>query len=169
MRTKLSLMAKGGTPAIVMLQTAGVDFAVHEFHHEPGDRNYGLVAAEALGVEADRVFKTLVANLATERGVEQVVGIVPVSGQLSLRELAVALGGKRAEMCPTDIAERITGYVVGGISPFGQKKRLRTAIDETCILFDTIFVSGGKRGLDLEMSPDVLVSVLDAVVAPIGT
>ena len=161
-------MAKGGTPAIVMLDEAGVSFTVHEFHHEPGERNYGLVAAEALGVEADRVFKTLVANLTVDRGVEQVVGIVPVSGQLSLRDLAQALGGKRAEMCPPDIAQRITGYVVGGISPFGQKKRLRTVIDETCILFDTVFVSGGKRGLDLELAPDALVSVLDAVVAPIA-
>ena len=86
-------VAKGGTPAIVMLQQAGVAFSVHEFQHEPGERNYGLVAAEALGVEPDRVFKTLVANLTTDRGVEQVVGIVPVSGQLTLRELAVAFGG----------------------------------------------------------------------------
>jgi Cys-tRNA(Pro)/Cys-tRNA(Cys) deacylase len=92
-----------------------------------------------------------------------------VSGQLSMRELAAALGGKRAEMCPIDVAQRITGYVVGGISPFGQKKQLRTAIDETCILFDTIFVSGGRRGLDLEVAPDDLVRLLDAVVAPIGS
>ena len=162
-------MAKGGTPAIVMLDEAGVSFTVHEFHHEPGERNYGLVAAEALGVEPERVFKTLVVNLTVDGGVEQVVGIVPVSGQLSLRELAQALGGKRAEMCPTDVAQRVTGYVVGGISPFGQKKRLRTAVDETCVLFDTVFVSGGKRGLDLELSPEALVSVLDAVVAPIAT
>ena len=162
-------MAKGATPAIVMLEAAGVAFAVTEFHHEPGERNYGQLAAEALGIDPDRVFKTLVANLATERGVEQVVGIVPVSGQLSLRELAAALGGKRAEMCPVDLAQRLTGYVVGGISPFGQKKRLRTAIDETCILFDTVFVSGGKRGLDIEIAPDALVAVLDAVVAPIGS
>jgi Cys-tRNA(Pro)/Cys-tRNA(Cys) deacylase len=162
-------MAKGGTPAIVALEAAGVAFTVHEFHHEPGERNYGQVAADALGVDPARVFKTLVANLTTDRGVEQVVGIVPVSGQLSLRELAVALAGKRAEMCPTDLAQRITGYVVGGISPFGQKKRLRTAIDETCILFDTVFVSGGKRGLDLEIAPEALLAVLDAVAAPIGT
>ncbi len=154
--------------AIVSLSAAGVPFTVHEFSHVPGERNYGLVAAEALGVESDRVFKTLVANLTTERGTEQVVGIVPVSGQLSLRELAAALGGKRAEMCPAEVAERITGYVVGGISPFGQKKRLRTAIDETCVLFETVFVSGGKRGLDLEIAPDELVRVLDAVVAPIA-
>jgi Cys-tRNA(Pro)/Cys-tRNA(Cys) deacylase len=152
-----------------MLDGAGAPYAVHEFHHEPGERNYGQVAAEALGVEPERVFKTLVANLTTDRGVEQVVGVVPVSGQLSLKELAAALGGKRADMCPTDVAQRITGYVVGGISPLGQKKRLRTAIDETCILFDTVFVSGGRRGLDLEIAPDVLVALLDAVVAPIGT
>ncbi|MDP2292418.1 MAG: Cys-tRNA(Pro) deacylase [Actinomycetota bacterium] len=162
-------MAKGGTPAIVMLEAAGVAFTVTEFGHEPGERNYGLVAAEALGVDPDRVFKTLVANLHTERGVEQVVGIVPVSGQLSLRELATAMGGKRAEMCPVDLAQRLTGYVVGGISPFGQKKRLRTAIDETCVLWDTIYVSGGKRGLDIELAPEALVAVLDAVVAPIGS
>ena len=154
---------------MVMLEAAGVPFTVHEFHHEAGEKNYGLVAAEALGIEPDQVFKTLVSNLTVERGIEQVVGIVPVSGQLSMRELAVALGGKRAEMCPIDVAQRITGYVVGGISPFGQKKRLRTAIDETCILFDSIFVSGGRRGLDLELAPDDLVRVLDAVVAPIGS
>lgn len=162
-------MAKGGTPAIVMLEAAGVSFNVTEFHHEPGEGNYGLVAAEALGIEPDRVFKTLVANLTTDDGIEQVVAIVPVSGQLSLRELAAAFGAKRAEMCPVDLAQRLTGYVVGGISPFGQKKRLRTAIDETCVLFETIFVSGGKRGLDIEIAPDDLVAVLRAVVAPVGT
>jgi Cys-tRNA(Pro)/Cys-tRNA(Cys) deacylase len=161
-------VTKGGTPAILELELAGVSFTVHEFHHEQGERNFGLVAAEALGVEPDRVFKTLVVNLTTDRGLEQVVGIVPVSGQLSLREFAAALGGKRAEMCPIDVAQRVTGYVVGGISPFGQKKRLRTAIDETCILFDTIFVSGGKRGLDLELAPDALVQLLAAELAPIG-
>lgn len=162
-------MAKGGTPAIEMLEAADVAFTVTEFHHEPGEGNFGQVAAAALGIEPERVFKTLVANLATETGVEQVVGIVPVSGQLSLRKLASALGGKRAEMCPVDLAQRLTGYVVGGISPFGQKKRLRTAIDETCVLFETIFVSGGKRGLDIEIAPGDLVTVLNAVVGPIGT
>ncbi len=159
---------KGGTPAIALLTDLGVHFTVHEFHHEAGERNYGQVAAEALGVEPERVFKTLLAELASEGRAEQVVGIVPVAGQLSLRELATAMGAKRAEMCRPDLAERLTGYVVGGISPFGQKKRLRTAIDETCILYDTIFVSGGKRGLDIEIAPDVLVQVLDAVVAPIS-
>lgn len=162
-------MARGGTPAIVALEAAGVPFTVTEFHHEPGERNYGQVAAAALGVEPDRVFKTLVANLTTDHGVEQVVAIVPVSGQLSLRALAAALDAKRAEMCPVALAERLTGYVVGGISPFGQKKVLRTVIDETCILFDSIFVSGGKRGLDIEITAHDLVAVLDAVIAPIGS
>lgn len=164
----MASVATKGTPAIVALQAAGVTHRVHEFEHDDGDRNYGMAAAEALGIDPDRVFKTLVANLTTDRGVEQVVGIVPVSGQLSLRELAAALGGKRAEMCPVDVAQRITGYVVGGISPFGQKKRLRTVIDETCVLFDSVLVSGGRRGLDVEVSPDDLVRLLDAVVAPIG-
>jgi Cys-tRNA(Pro)/Cys-tRNA(Cys) deacylase len=153
---------------MVALEASGVPFSVHEFHHEAGERNYGLVAAEALGVDPDRVFKTLLASLTTERGSEPVVGIVPVSGHLSLRGLASALGGKRAEMCPTDVAERLTGYVVGGISPFGQRRRLRTVVDETCVLFDTVFVSGGRRGLDLEVAPDDLVAALDALVAPIA-
>jgi Cys-tRNA(Pro)/Cys-tRNA(Cys) deacylase len=158
-------MSKGGTPAIVALDAAGVRYAVHEFEHQPGERNYGEAAALAIGVDPQRVFKTLVVNADQQ----QVVGIVPVSGQLSLRELAAAVGAKRAEMCPVPIAQRITGYVVGGISPFGQKRRLPTVIDETCVLFDTIYVSGGKRGLDIEIAPDDLIAVLGARVAPIGT
>jgi Cys-tRNA(Pro)/Cys-tRNA(Cys) deacylase len=163
-----------GTPAIAALAAAGVDFVVHEFHHDPAGRNYGIEAAEALGVEHDRVFKTLLANahgLATAHGAADgatVVGIVPVTGQLSLRELAAAVGAKRAEMCPPDAAERLTGYVVGGISPIGQKRLLPTVVDETCELWDTIFVSGGRRGLDVELAPATLIELLAAVVAPIG-
>ena len=143
----------GGTPAMVALAAAGVPFVAHEFHHDPGERNFGAAAASALGVEPHRVFKTLLVQLTVDGRLEHVVGIVPVSAQLSLRALAAVMGGKRAEMCPPDVAERLTGSVVGGISPFGQKRRLRTAIDETCILFDTVFVSGGKRGLDIEVAP----------------
>ena len=157
-------MIRGGTPAIKMLEAAGVEFAVHEFDHQPGHRNFGEAAALALGADPDRVFKTLVV---TADG-EQVVGIVPVSGQLSLREVATAVGAKRAEMCPVATAQRITGYVAGGISPFGQKKQLRTVIDETCLLFDTIYVSGGKRGLDIEIAPEALIATLGAIVADIA-
>ncbi len=159
-------MARGGTPAIVALQAAGVSFQLHEFETDPADRHYGQAAAVALGVELDRVFKTLIATVDDD---DHVVAIVPVSGQLSLKELAAAVRGKRAEMCPPETAQRLTGYVVGGISPFGQKRSLSTVIDETCELFDSIFVSGGRRGLDIEIAPHDLVAVLDAVTAPIGT
>ena len=162
------------TPATLLLARAGVEFRVHEFEHDPSERNYGAVAAEALGADPDQVFKTLLAQVeghATVPGVPAAniaVGIVPVSGQLSMKELAAAVGAKRAEMCDPAVAQRVTGYVVGGISPFGQKKLLPTAIDETCELYDTIFVSGGRRGLDIEIAPADLIAVLHAVVAPIG-
>ncbi len=160
--------AKGGTPATVALRQAGVAFELHEFGHEAGEGNYGRAAAEALGVDPDRVFKTLLATVDGSAAPGVAVGIVPVSGQLSLKELAAAVGGKRAEMCDPALAQRITGYVVGGISPFGQKRLLPTAIDSTCELFDTIYVSGGKRGWDIEIAPADLIAVLHAVVAPIG-
>jgi Cys-tRNA(Pro)/Cys-tRNA(Cys) deacylase len=159
-----------GTPAMVQLERAAVQYTAHEFDHDPSERSYGLAAARAIGVDADRVFKTLVADVTfASAATTHVVGIVPVSAQLSLRELAAAVGGKRAEMTVPATAQRITGYVVGGISPFGQKKRLRTVIDETCELSDTIFVSGGRRGLDIELAPADLIRLLDAVVAPIAS
>jgi Cys-tRNA(Pro)/Cys-tRNA(Cys) deacylase len=142
---------------------------VHEFAHTPGERNYGTAAAESLGIEADRLFKTLLASIDGLAAPGVAVGIVPVSGQLSLKELAHAVGGKRAQMCDPVVAQRITGYVVGGISPFGQKKLLPTAIDESCHRFGTIFVSGGKRGLEIEIAPADLIDVLKAAVAPIST
>ena len=160
---------RGGTPAIVALTNAGASFEVHEFEHDPAERNYGLAAAAALGVEPERVFKTLVAEVVDSTGrTTHAVGIVPVTDLLSLRELAAVLGAKRAEMCDPTVAQRLTGYVVGGISPFGQKRLLPTVLDETCVLFDTIFVSGGKRGLDLELDPQVLVDVVGAQIAPIA-
>jgi Cys-tRNA(Pro)/Cys-tRNA(Cys) deacylase len=164
-------MARGGTPAIVALTAAGVAFEVHEFEPDPAERHYGQAAASALGVELERVFKTLIATVddTGHHDSGHVVAIVPVSGQLSLKELAAAVGGKRAEMCLPETAQRLTGYVVGGISPFGQKRALPTVIDETCVLFDTIFVSGGRRGLDIEIAPDDLIAVLAATTAPIGT
>lgn len=159
----------GGTPAIVALDAARVAYSVHEFHNEiaPGELGYGKAAAAALGVEEARVFKTLLVTLHGSN-TAQAVGIVPVSTQLSLKGMAHALGAKKAEMLDRRDAERLTGYVVGGISPFGQRKKLPTVIDETCELADTIFVSGGRRGLDIEIEPSVLIALLNAVVAPIG-
>jgi Cys-tRNA(Pro)/Cys-tRNA(Cys) deacylase len=151
------------TPAVRALDAAGVAFTVHEFEHRPGARDYGREAADALGVEPDQVFKTLV--VVADGGLA--VAIVPVSCQLSLKATAAALGAKRAELCDPERAERTTGYVVGGISPFGQRKRLATVIDETCELYETIYVSGGRRGLDLGIAPDDLIAVLAAIVAPI--
>lgn len=155
---------KGGTPATVALERAGVAFTVHEFEHDPAERNYGRAAAEALGVEEARVFKTLLASV---DGIPA-VAVVPVAGQLALKQLAGALGKKRAEMLDPQVAERITGYVVGGISPFGQKKRIPTVLDESARAYETIFVSGGKRGMDLEVAPTDLLLVLDAIMAPIS-
>ena len=159
-------MARGGTPALVALDAAAVSYRLHEFDADPAKRGFGQAAAIALGVELDRVFKTLIATVDDH---DHVVAIVPVSGQLSLKELAAAVSGKRAEMCPPETAERLTGYVVGGISPFGQKRSLPVVIDETCVLFDSIFVSGGRRGLDIEIAPDDLVTLLGATTAPIST
>lgn len=144
--------APAGTPATVALTAAGIPFAAHPYEHDPAAPSFGLEAAEALGVEPDRVFKTLLAD--TDLGL--VVGVVPVTGMLDLKALAAAVGAKRATMADPAVAERRTGYVVGGISPIGQKTRHTTVVDETAQMFDTVFVSGGKRGFDVELSPDDL-------------
>ncbi len=164
-------MTRRGTPAIVALERAGVTFTVHDFGHDAGTAGYANEAARALGAPAGRVFKTLVllAHGGAGERPQPVVGIVPASGQLAVRALAAAVGAKRAEMCPVHDAERITGYVVGGVSPFGQKRQLPTVIDASCHDWPTIYVSGGRRGLDLELAPGDLVRMLGATVAPIGT
>jgi Cys-tRNA(Pro)/Cys-tRNA(Cys) deacylase len=153
-----------GTPATVALERAGVTFTVHAYDHDPRSTSYGLEAADALGLDPDRVFKTLLADVDGEL----VVAVVPVSGQLDLKALAAALGGKRAAMADPAVAERATGYVVGGISPIGQRKRLRTVVDETAVTRPAVYVSGGRRGVDLGLDPADLVRVLDAHVARIG-
>lgn len=152
------------TPAINDLEAAGIAYTVHEYDHADDDRGFGLEAADKLGLDPDQVFKTLVV---TVDGV-QAVAIVPVSCQLAVKAIAKALDGKRAEMCDPAVAERITGYVRGGISPFGQKRRLPTVVDEMAMVFDTIYVSGGKRGVDLGVAPVALVGHLDATVADIS-
>ena len=154
----------GSTPATLALTAAGIGFELHHYEHDPRAASFGLEAAEALGVESARVFKTLLANLDGAL----VVGIVPVDGQLDLKALARSLGGSRAVMAEVSAAERATGYVAGGISPVGQKKPHRTVLDASALAHATIFVSGGRRGLDLEMTPADLVAITEAITAQIG-
>ncbi|HEV7812400.1 MAG TPA: Cys-tRNA(Pro) deacylase [Leifsonia sp.] len=156
--------AGAGTPATVALTDAGIPFAVHAYRHDPAAASFGIEAAQALGVEPERVFKTLLAD--TDAGI--VVGVVPVTGMLDLKALAAAVGAKRAAMADPAVAERRTGYVVGGISPIGQKTAHPTVVDETAQLFDTVYVSGGKRGLDIELSPADLVRATEGAFAPIA-
>jgi len=156
--------AAGGTPATVALNAAGVAFSVHSYDHDPAASSYGLEAAEALGLAPETVFKTLLADVDGEL----VVGIVPVTGQLDLKALAAAVGGKKAVMAEPAVAERVTGYVVGGISPVGQKKPLRTVLDASAHGHRVVYVSGGRRGLDLGLAPDDLVRATGAMRAPIA-
>ena len=154
----------GGTPAIVALERAGVQYTEHRYAHDPASPSYGLEAAAALGLPPEQVFKTLVCLVDDAPH----VAIVPVHCQLDLKRAAATAGGKRAEMMKADAAERLTGYVAGGISPFGQKRQLPTLVDETCELFDTVYVSGGRRGFDIGLAPADLIAVLEAVVADIA-
>lgn len=157
--------APTGTPALVALTAAGVPHTAHAYEHDPSsDVGYGLEAAQVLGVPPEQVFKTL---LTLVDGV-LTVAVVPVTGQLDLKALASAVGGKKAAMAPKPDAERATGYVVGGISPLGQRSAHPTVIDETVWLFDTVFVSGGRRGLDVELAPDDLVRLTSATVADVA-
>ena len=161
---KQNKRASGGTPATLALSRAGISFTPHAYAHDPGARSYGLEAAELLGIDPDRVFKTLFAEVDGRL----VVGIVPVSGQLDLKAVAAAVGGKKAAMADPADAERASGYVVGGISPIGQRRLHPTVLDESALGFPTVFVSAGKRGLDLELAPADLVRATKATTARIG-
>ncbi|ROS27769.1 Cys-tRNA(Pro) deacylase [Cellulomonas sp. PhB150] len=157
--------AAAGTPALVALVAAGIEHTAHAYEHDPAsDLGYGLEAARALGVPPEQVFKTLVTHV---DGV-LTVAVVPVTGQLDLKALAHACGAKKAALADQHDAERATGYVVGGISPLGQRMPHPTVIDETVVLFDTVLVSGGHRGLDVELAPDDLIRLTEATVADIG-
>lgn len=156
--------SSGSTPATVALTRAGIPFTVRAYRHDPRATSYGLEAAEALGVPPERVFKTLLADVDGRLS----VGVVPVTGQLDLKALARALGGSRASMTDPAAAARATGYVVGGISPLGQKRRLPTVVDASALDHETILVSAGRRGMDLEIRPADLVRQLDAVTDRIG-
>ena len=154
------------TPAVKALQRARIPFEVREYAHDPRATSYGLEAAEALGIDAASVFKTLLAEL---DGRELVVAIVPVDAMLNLKALAKAAGGKRAQMADPAAAERSTGYVRGGISPFGQKKRLRTFVDDSVNALETVHVSGGRRGLEIAIAPADLLRAATATAAAIAS
>ena len=162
-----SKKSPGGTPATRALTRVGVEFTVRSYDHDPAvaaHGSYGEEAAAALGVEPARVFKTLLARVDGDLA----VAIVPVTGQLDLKAFAHALRGKRAQMADPADAERVTGYVVGGISPVGQKRRLPTVLDASALDHATVLVSGGRRGMDIELAPADLVAAADARVAPVS-
>lgn len=138
------------TPAVNTAKQAKAPFRVHEYRHDPNAESYGEEAAIKLNLPLQRVFKTLVVNL---DGKELAVAVVPVAGKLDMKLCAAALGGRKCEMAAQKDAERSTGYVLGGISPLGQKKRLRTLIDASARQFETVFVSAGRRGLEIELAP----------------
>ncbi|MBA6064324.1 Cys-tRNA(Pro) deacylase [Pseudomonas mosselii] len=153
------------TPALDLLKKARAEHRVHSYEHDPKTASYGLEAAEKLGLDPLRVFKTLLAS--SEKG-ELLVAVVPVVGTLDLKALAHAAGVKKCEMADPQAAQRATGYLVGGISPLGQKKRLRTFIDQSAQQHETIHVSAGRRGLEVELAAAVLATYTQAQFAEIG-
>lgn len=153
-----------GTPATVALSKAGISFTTHTYEHDPAAKSYGLEAAEALGLAPEQVFKTLLVEVDGKLA----VGVVPVDRQLDLKAVAAAVGGKKAVMADPAAAERTTGYVVGGISPIGQKRRLPTVVDSSATRYATVYVSGGRRGLDLGLSPADLLTATGGTTAAIA-
>ncbi|MCP2326534.1 Cys-tRNA(Pro)/Cys-tRNA(Cys) deacylase [Hamadaea flava] len=158
-------MASQGTPATALLAKQKIAHTLHPYDVSPDAPNYGALVADAIGADPARVFKTLV----TEVDGGLTVAVVPVTGELDLKALASAAGGKRAALADRAVAERATGYVRGGISPLGQRKRLPTVIDATALAGSTVYVSAGKRGLQVQLSPDDLVRLTGATVAPIAS
>jgi Cys-tRNA(Pro)/Cys-tRNA(Cys) deacylase len=152
------------TPAVHVVKKNHIRHTLHEYRHDPSIDSYGAEAAEKLGVAESRVFKTLVVRLETQ---ELAVGIVPVSSMLGLKQIARAFGAKKAAMADRAEVERATGYVVGGGSPLGQKKRLKTVIDASARNFTTIYVSAGRRGLEIELDPEDLRRLVNGVFAEI--
>ena len=152
------------TPATALLGKLGIAHSVHAYQHDPRRGSYGLEASEVLGIEPGRVFKTLVADVDGAL----TIGVVPVAGQLDLKALAAAAGGKKASMAAAAQAERATGYVTGGISPLGHRKRIPVVVDSSALGFPTVYCSAGRRGLELALAPADLVRAAGAVVAPIA-
>lgn len=153
------------TPAIQQAKQKGIVYRVHEYLHDPNSRSFGEEAAEKLGIDPARVFKTLVLEL---DGKLLAVGVVPVSRQLNLKRFAKVVGRKKAAMAEPSQVERSTGYVLGGISPLGQKRALMTVLDNSAKDFDTIFISAGRRGLEIELSPVDLAALTQASFHDIG-
>ena len=152
------------TPAVLGAKRAGIDFTLHEYQHDPGTASYGLEAAEKLGLDPAQVFKTLVARVDGQL----TVALVPVARTLDLKALAAAVGGKRAAMAELTDAERATGYVAGGISPLGQKKRLPMVVDASALALARMHVSAGRRGLEIELAPADLIRLCAARTASIA-
>lgn len=152
------------TPAITIAEKSGIAYHIHDYQHDPASSSYGLEAAEKLALPAAQVFKTLVAALDTG---ELVVAILPVAARLNMKRLARALGAKKAVMAEAVKVERSSGYVLGGVSPLGQKKSLLTVLDDSASGWPTIFVSAGRRGLEIELAPADLEKLTRATLAPI--
>lgn len=157
--------ASQGTPATAVLAAAGVPFVLHPYAHDPSAASYGAEAAEVLGIDPSKVFKTLMVEVDGRLA----VGIVPVSGTLNFKAFASSLGAKKAGMADPAAAQRRTGYVLGGISPLGQRLPSPTVLDHSALALETLLVSGGKRGLDIELAPADLIRLTDAVTAPISS
>jgi Cys-tRNA(Pro)/Cys-tRNA(Cys) deacylase len=153
------------TPAINTAKKKKIPYTVHQYSHDPGHDSYGTEAAETLGIAEEKVFKTLIVQL--DNG-SLAVGIVPVSSMLSMKKIAKAAGAKKAAMANKGLVEKITGYVLGGVSPLGQKKRLLTILDTSAKDFSTIFVSAGRRGLEIELKPADLATLTKATFAEIA-
>ena len=155
------------TPAIDTAQKAGIAFTTHEYAHDPRAASYGAEAAEKLGITPERVFKTLLVALDGDNK-RLAVAVVPVTATLDLKALAKACGAKKATMAEPADAQRATGYLVGGISPLGQKRRLPLRLDDSALTFDTIFASAGRRGLEIELAPGDLLKLSRGATAPIA-
>jgi Cys-tRNA(Pro)/Cys-tRNA(Cys) deacylase len=157
--------ASQGTPATAVLAAAGVPYVLHPYDHDPSTASYGAEAAQVLGIDPSKVFKTLMVEVEGKLA----VGIVPVSGTLDLKAFAAALGAKKAAMADPAAAQRRTGYVLGGISPLGQRLPSPTVLDHSALPLETMLVSGGKRGLDIELAPADLIRLTEATTASIGS